>query len=462
MFPIHIKAQGALVALSAALLAVALAGCSSSFKSPTSTTSGPQLYMSPVVNDEYTAAGAAVTTSTLATYSIDDTAETFAQATYSSSGEVVNYSGSMTTLKRGLLDLDLTYDDSSTNVITDGWAVELASQDGGLLQLQNQPFVPLVPAVTCPSMSTAETFQFVTLPAQLLTTGLDQLTWNPNLETAYGSVDISASGSTVTLANIQQYTLPSTAGGAAGSPSNPSASSVTGACSSTVYGETVAIPAVETITNPGSSQYVTPPGIFGIGPSGLLVESNGNGTYVPSLSTAFYETALGAGTGSIGLPKPSRALDTTALVGAQYLGFFYGSGESPARSNWSSSLASFGFASQPASCVSVATQTSTMLYGGDFTGNNPAATAVQSGGGYGNCDFAIDFGAQDPSNNGLYPAVTVYVGSGFAANTTGKTYNFSAVAIAGQLNGKYAIFLIGEDLVGSPNQAWGIYLLQSN
>jgi hypothetical protein len=103
-----------------------------------------------------------------------------------------------------------------------------------------------------------------------------------------------------------------------------------------------------------------------------------------------------------------------------------------------------------------------MLYGGDFTGNNPAASTVQSGGGFGNCDFAIDLGAQDASTNGLYPAATVYVGSGFAANTTGKSYSFPAVAIAGQLNGKFAIFLIGEDTVGSPNQAWGIYLLQSN
>jgi hypothetical protein len=56
----------------------------------------------------------------------------------------------------------------------------------------------------------------------------------------------------------------------------------------------------------------------------------------------------------------------------------------------------------------------------------------------------------------------VYVGSGFGTNTTGKTYSFPAVAIAGQLNGKYAIFLIGVDSTGSPHQAWGIYLLQSN
>jgi hypothetical protein len=94
---------------------------------------------------------------------------------------------------------------------------------------------------------------------------------------------------------------------------------------------------------------------------------------------------------------------------------------------------------------------------------------VQANGGYGNCDFAIDLGAQDSSTNGLFPSATVYVGAGFcpsngsaACPPVAQPYHFSAVAIAGQLNGKYAIFLIGEDTTGSPNQAWGIYLLQSN
>jgi hypothetical protein len=302
-------------------------------------------------------------------------------------------------------------------------------------------------------MSSAETFLFVTLPDTLITAGTGAVDWNPAVETAYGSVDISASGSTVTFANINQYILPSAGGGKL-----TNSSSVTGACSSTVYGNTVAIPANATVTDPGEggSPTVTAQAMVGIGSSGLLVENNGGASY------------LGAGTGAIGLPKPSSAVDTSALVGAQYLGFFYGSGSSNngtssgTTTNWSSSVASFGFTSLPSTCAAVAPQTSTMLYGGDFTGNNPAASTVQSGGGFGNCDFAIDLGVQDASTNGLYPAATVYVGSSFATNTTGKSYSFPAVAISGQLNGKYAIFLVGEDTVGSPNQAWGIYLLQSN
>jgi hypothetical protein len=50
------------------------------------------------------------------------------------------------------------------------------------------------------------------------------------------------------------------------------------------------------------------------------------------------------------------------------------------------------------------------------------------------------------------------MGASYAANTTGKTYSFPAVAIAGQLNGKNAIFVLGVD----STQPWAIYLLQSN
>ena len=460
----------------ATVLAVILSACSSSANISKATASGPQLYMTPVIRE---GVPNPAFTNSPATISIDDAALTFAQRTYSigAHGTVVqvNYSGKLASLARGLEELELTYACTDTNNCdgitytspqTDsGWAVELPDQDGGLLQLAGQPFVPLAPAVTCPSMSSAETFLFVTLPDTMITTGTGSVDWNPTVETAYGSVDISASGSTVTFANISQYILPSTGGGKL-----TNSSSVTGTCPSTVYGNTVAIPANATVTDPGDGTptTVTAQAMMGIGPSGLLVENNGS-------ASGKHENVLGAGTGAIGLPKPSSAVDTNALVGAQYLGFFYGSGSSNdgtssgTATSWSSSVASFGFTSLPSTCAAVAPQTSTMLYGGDFTGNNPAVSTVQSGGGYGNCDFAIDLGAQDASTNGLYPAATVYVGSGFATNTAGTTdcgltnsYCFPAVAIAGQLNGKFAIFLVGEDTAGSPNQAWGIYLLQSN
>lgn len=460
----------ALASLALALAAM-LSACGGSAHIQASTANGPQLYMSPIITGANTsgvsAANDAGAAAQLATWSIDDAKTTFSQTTYnfsdSQTGAQVKFSGSWEapTLQRGFLDLDLTYQCGSGTVygctgithdpsVSGGWVLELANQAGGLAQILGSQFTPLVAANSCPSMTTAETFQFVTLPAPLASTGTNNLElWNPQLETAYGSVDISASGTTVTLNNISQHVLTSYGGG---SPGSASATSVAGACSSTVYGHTVSVPAAVTIVNPGNGQTVTPQALFGIGPSGLLVEDNG----ARSGNSPYYQNALGAGTGAIGLPKPSSAVDTSTLVSAQYLGFFYGGGASAATAT--SEPASFGFSSLPSSCASIAAQTSTMLYGGDFPSNKPSASTT----GYGNCDFAIDLGTQDTSNNGRYLSATVYVGSGFSANTTGKTYSFPAVAIAGQLGGKYAIFLIGVDSTGSPHQAWGIYLLQSN
>jgi len=462
------KKQTSLTRSALALLATTLTGmlsaCGGSANIPAATASGPQVYMSPAM----AGGDAASATANLATYSIDDAAKTFVQDTYafsdSQTGAQVQYAGNIAPFQRGLLSLAVTRSNKSYPKVTDGWAFELAGQAGGLAQFNGQPFVPLVPAVSCPAMSKPETFLFVTLPARMNTGMAQPLGWNPLNETAYGSADISASGLTVTLNNIAQHTLPSLSGGASGTPANPSPSSVTGACSSTVYGNTVSLPPQVTITNPGNGESVPPQALLGIGPSGLLVESNGN--YIGA-ETPFYQNGLGAGTGAIGLPKPSSAVDTSSLVGAQYLGFFFGSGSvgvNPTNgnsftTNGFSSVASFGFSSLPSTCASVAPGTSTTLYGGDFTNNDPTTSTT----GYGICDFAIDLGAQDTSTNGLFPSATVYVGPTFAGNTTRTTtYSFPAVAIAGQLNGKYAIFLIGEDTVGSPNQPWGIYLLQSN
>jgi hypothetical protein len=74
----------------------------------------------------------------------------------------------------------------------------------------------------------------------------------------------------------------------------------------------------------------------------------------------------------------------------------------------------------------------------------------------------IDLGQQDSSRNGLFPNATIYLSQVFTGNATAGGYSFPATAIAGQLNGKYAIFVIGVDTTGTPSQAWGVYLFQSN
>jgi hypothetical protein len=467
--------------LSGFALLVCIAGCGSNSSSvtPPTTTQGPQTYFAPFVAG--TTNGNTVFTGAK-TYAVDDAAMAFAESTFlinvpMQTGPQVINSGSFTFGQRGLLDLGILTNYASisdgafeaTNYPSPGkagsFAVELAGQAGGLIQLVGQPASPLVAAIQCPASTTAQTYQFITIPAGLTNSNPQVKTvgWNPATDTAYGSVDISSSGSTVTFSNIHQYTLPSVGG--SGTPAQQPPSSVTGACASTVFGSTTTLGQL-IVTNPGNGNTTPPQGSVGIGPTGLLVEHNGGGdvntAMLPGTSPAlFYDNTLGAGTGAVGLPKPASALDTGSLVGAQYLGFVYGAGiyaNSPSPAGWSSHLASFGFSTVPSSCASVAANTATMIYGGDFPQANGQDNPSASSNGFGNCDLAIDLGAQDASNNGSFPKATVWMGASYAANTTGKTYSFSAVAVAGQFNGKNAIFVLGVD----STQPWAIYLLQSN
>ena len=453
--------------LSQALLAFCVIGCGGNTASLTTSAPGPQKYFAPVVAGN-TNGGLAL--STIGTYTIDDLAAKFSQTTYSlhppnQQGPQVLNSGLFSVSSRGLLNLGI----SANYVFSDftsvwetttynparpgGFAVELAGQAGGLVQLAGQPVVPLVAAVHCPNLTSPKPYQFVTIPAAFIRESVGMpppaFTWNPTTETAYGSVDISSSGSIVTFSNIHQFTLPSVGG--SGAPALPASPLATGACALTFVGNTISLPFPLIITNPGVGQKTPPSATIGIGPTGLLVADNG------VIDAGQYQNSLGAGTGAVGLPKPSSPLDSVAVLGARYLGFIYGAGRyinSSSPTGWSSHIASFGFPTVPASCTSTAASTSTLIYGGDFTNDIPSAYPD----GYGNCDLAIDLGEQDVTNNGLYPTATVWMGASYAANTTGKTNSFPAVAIAGKLNGKYVILLIGVDSA----QPWSLYLLQSN
>jgi hypothetical protein len=463
-------------------LLVCIAGCGGSDTSatPAPATPGPQNYFGPYVagttNGNILFTGAK-------SYAIDDVANTFSESTFliastTQQGPQVINSGNIAPGQRGLLDLSIATNYvsnsngtfSATNYTplkTGSFAVELAGQAGGLIQLVGQPASPLVAAVQCPNATMTQTYQFMTIPAALVGPGVVPIpaaTWDPTTDTAYGSVDISTNGGSISFSNIHQYTLPSVGG--PGTPAQIPSSPVMGTCASTVLGNTITVGQL-TATNPvpGNGVNTPPQASVGIGPTGLLVEHNGvddTGGTVPGTSPALkYDNTLGAGTGAVGLPQPSSALNTGALVGAQYLGFVYGAGvfvNSSSPAGWSSHLASFGFSTLPSSCASVAASTSTLIYGGDFPQANGQDNPSASSNGFGNCDLAIDLGTQSPSNNGSYPQATVWMGASYAANTTGKTYSFPAVAIAGQLNGKNAIFVLGAD----STQPWAIYLLQSN
>ncbi len=469
-----------------ALLLLSGLGCGSSTSSsaPSSPSSGPQTYFAPyVAGTNNIAANIALQGAKI--YAVDDTIDAFTESTFqlapfAQQGSQVINAGIMSSSQRGLLSLGITTNyvlaSSGNSYVpinfnppkSGGFALELAGQAGGLIQLVGQPASPLVAATECPNAKTTQTYQFVTVAAGLTNSVVAtklEAAWNPATDTAYGDVDISAEGTSITFNNIHQHTLPSVGG--AGTPTQQPPSSVVGGCGPTVFGNTISVGQL-TVTNPteGGGLSTPPQAYLGIGPSGLLVEYNGAGEaafpFPGTTPNLFYDNTLGAGTGAIGLPKPSSAVNMTSLLAAQYLGFVYGAGVYSGNSavvptGWSSHLTSFGFPTVPSGCASVAAASSTLIYGGDFTNDDPST----SSNGFGNCNLAIDLGAQDNSNNGLFPNAKVWLGAGYKANTTGTTYSFPAVAIAGQLNGKNAIFVLGVDSTQSP-QPWEIYLLQSN
>jgi len=455
--------------ISAALLITTISGCGSGVSSnqqtttpPPPTQTSPQRYLAPLVAGSTYSNSLSLLTNAQ-TYTIDDVAETFWQTSYllnsSQEGAQILDAGSVNAGSRGLLSLELKVSYNNANNFSPipynppqtGFALELAGQAGGLVQLLGQPMTPLVPTANCPNISKAETYNFITIPTYLQNSASQPSGWSPTTQTAYGSVDIITSGSTVNFNNIQQFTFPPLGSVNGGARTNLNVTSVAATCGQTAYGNTISIPGQITVTDPGTGGG-PPQAIADIGPTGLLVEDNGLNP------VGDYQNALGAGTGAVGLPMPSSAVDTSALVGAQYLGFAYGSGvytnASPS-GGWSSHLVSFGgFSNVPSSqsCPSVPASTSTpIIYGGDY---DPST----SPNGFGNPDLTLYLNA--PTSNGLYPNATVCMGGSYPANTTKQTYSFPAVAIAGQLQGKSVIFLLGKDSIST--QAWAIYLFQSN
>jgi hypothetical protein len=478
-----------------AWLGLMTTGCSSvstSVGTAASTNSAPdasQLYFAPAMGVSP------------ATYSIDHTASTpdpngtFVRTTYGITsnaigeaiGATITDSGGINLSNpapsNGVLSLSTTYIDGSEPIsspLTGSWAVELPGQ-AALIQL-NTPamnglqgseigaanyFTPAVPTQSCPSLTTAQSFQFVTIPSQYSAAAtISAGTWNPALETAYGSVQIATSGSSVAFSSIKQSAFP----GTGATVSNPAPASAAAFCSTTFYGQTIAYPGSVTVTNPGLTQSVSPSATIGIGPSGFLVEDNGAtptatvGKETDPTTGLSYENILGAGYGAIGLPQPSSD-PTSSLVAAQFQGFL----SVPGSSGFNLISSFGGYSNQQTSCATLLTDLSAYLsanslpaltnpiYGGEFTNNDPSSNPI------GNCDMAIDLGTQNA--NGLYTNTTVYVDSafpGFPANVSGNIYPFSAVAVAGQIQNKYGIFLIGVDTKESPARAWGIYLIQSN
>jgi hypothetical protein len=368
--------------------------------------------------------------------------------------------------------------------VTGAWAVEIpgagalgnllaVNTTGGGIPLQAAP-VAVAENTACPNFpNAAAPFLYVTIPGT-----------TPGTDIAdYGGVKISTQGSDVTL-NAQPYLM---------GPTGPTAlvpTTVTGGCSQTYFGPLTAYP-LNSFETPGALDLIN------IGQSGLLVSS-----FSPSAGVS--PGAFGGGTGVIGVAAVSSPVDVSAVVAAQYNGFFFAPqnsapvnyditvlasafGDDAANSQACSTLQSSLVANngQGANSV-VALPSANSLYGGEFltTTGSGAVNDPTGANGSENCDVVIDLGIQDPANNGLFPNATIFIGSNYPPFSAAKQWNcpnttaacaasFPAAAVVGQVQGQYVIFVVASALSGPaaqlPNstgvpipQPAGIYLFQKS
>lgn len=364
--------------------------------------------------------------------------------------------------------------------VTGAWAVEIPgvgalanllklNPAGSPLAVSAAP-AAMVENTVCPEFSQSASFLYVTVPN----------TSNTLNAANYGRVGITTEGSAVTF-RATPYLV--------GAQAQP-VSTVTGGCSQTVFGPVTAYP-LNSFALPSNVELIA------IGNSGLLTSSF---TYNGSGSTP---GAFAGGSGVMGVSAPSDPIDVSAVVAAEYNGFLYapyttstatydltvlasGYGDDTASSLACSLLQSSIVANQGQGANTVAALPSAnSIYGGEFlvtTPNGPVNDPTSGAAGSENCDAVIDLGTQDPSNNGLFPNATVFVGSNFPPFSATNPWNcpstgqpcavsFPAAAVVGKIQGQYVIFVVASAASNPPaqlpsnqstlvTQPVGVYLFQ--
>lgn len=315
----------------------------------------------------------------------------------------------------GYLKIALSPNGTPPNLVgqVGGFALDITGR-GALLRFGNEsnPLMPLVTTVSCITLGGTVTYQYVTLPSP---------TWSVGTDTAYGSFQASTSGPNWTVDNVNQLTLAGT------TPATPGSGVPPGYCAQSTLG--YAVTAASDSTNPPTATVT-----LGFGPSGFVLEDNGSQQGSPQ--GVVPSNALGAGVGAVGVIQASSPVSTSSVVGAHYLGFLYEPIAAPSVTSQVTQLVSFGCSGS--SCPQPPSPTS--IVGGVFPTDDPTLQAAQN--------ISIDLGPQDPQNNGLYSSAQVTISG----------VSFPAVAIVGNPEGKYAIFLIAQDTLNVSPLA--IYLFQ--
>jgi hypothetical protein len=294
--------------------------------------------------------------------------------------------------------------------------------------INTAPLVALVPG-SCLNINGSVTFQFVTLP---------DATWNAATDAAYGNVQVSVSGSTWNLSGFTQFTLEkSSASGSVGA---------TGTCATNTAGGLVTIPA-----NPPNNVAAT----IGVGPSGFLAAND------------LLSRASGTMSAAAGLIQPSNSVNVASLVSAGYLGFIYEpnvtAGSASCVTDCLAPTQMAAFTGSASACLTA--PSSSGMCGGaffnDILGNIKQAST----------DMTVEFGSEDPSNFGLFKSarITIPDPAGSPATCTAPgitgtdsqgnpTCTLPAIAVVGNPENKFAIFIIAQDTVN--NSPMTIFLFQ--
>jgi hypothetical protein len=288
--------------------------------------------------------------------------------------------------------------------------------------------VALVPG-SCLNINGSVTFQFVTLP---------DATWNAGTDAASGSVQVSVNGTTWNLSGFTQFTL--------GNSSDPGTAGTTGTCATSTAGGPVTIP-----PNPPSNASAT----IGVGPSGFFAADH------------FLSTASGTVASAAGVIQPSSSVNVGSVVSGSYLGFIYEpnvtAGSATCVSDCLAPTQMAAFTGSVADCLTPPSASG--MCGGAFF-NDILGNVKQA-----STDITVEFGAEDPNNFGLFKSARITIpnpaGSAGACTTpavTGTdsqgnpTCTLPAIAVVGNPENKFAIFLIAQDSVN--NSPISISLLQ--
>jgi hypothetical protein len=338
----------------------------------------------------------------------------------------------------------LTVVDGFTRLGESGYALEVEGRAAILRPGDSTaPLVFAVPQTACYSIVGRLRFQYIGMQ-----TGPDGAVGSAGPTLGYGSIVAStdSTGKSWDFQDLQGNIV-----------SGPG--SLTGVCTTTGSNAAIALsgptvlndlwPPNESIQTAVTSS--TQSNIW-IGPSGFFVADQSDSTTSPA-----------SGASVAGVAEPSSPLMTSDVASHQYLGFLYESPSTPY-----GGVSPSAAVTSPVAFGQVASS-ETMMTGGIFPNDDVRQTP--------NSDIVLDLGKQDASFNGLYTSVSItvldpaqncanYTGSGEKAtsgiNTQGYfTCTFAGSAVAGNPEGKYAIFLTSYNwaaqLGGAPMQ---MYLFQ--